>query len=679
MRGRVLHTLLLACLAALAAATGCGADAGGSFESASRSPGGDAGTGFGPGAASDAGAGAPRSDGGFVPEEEKEFDFASPVVVGQSIFVANETLDSIAVVDSESLSIETVLVGFRPTVVDGPDAAHSDRDDARVMVLNEGSHSVTVLEPESLETTSHSVPRASNALEVDPTGRRGVVWYDRSNDAEEGAGDLSSVTVVGPEGTHRVAVGFHVRDVFFDRSGERALVLTDDGVSVIELTSLEGDTVARPIPLVPSELQGLAPEDLEVSVTENGRHVVTRSAKMTGIVLLDVQARQHHVVPLPVVPTDLDLVGGDPSRVLVMLRGVDRAVRASVPTGLVAASNALASKVGDIRVGASNATSGSLDAGVGSLGVPPRVDAHADTSAPMDAGADTSRPIDAGVDTSGATDAAPTDTMGGDAMNRDVDVSADTEETSDATGDGSNDTEGDTEADGGTSDEFFPEDLEEFEVYDVSVPGLGSATFGARGRRALLYSARGADAERLETRVVLLNFSDDEQSTMALEKGVRGAVSGRRGRTFVVFNTKQPGSVPDDASPGDPEYIARSWGVTLIDAPSTSGQLLLTAHEPGPTALWAADEGAPRLYMAFKAPDRGEGEATHRDVVEVNLETFRKRTHRMPSIPEALGPIRPARKVFVHQRHSKGRMTFLDVATSTRQTITGYQLNATIQ
>ncbi len=627
--GGTLATLALAGLVGgwLLSMTGCGAGAGAPERSVDNASGVDTGLGS-PGAARDAGAGAgpPRRDAGsFAPEQERDFTFASPVVVGSSLFVANETLDSLAIVDSQSLSIETLLVGTRPTIVDGPDETYSDREDVRVMVLNEGNDSVTVVTPESLETTNHAMPDGVNALEVDPTGRYGVVWYDASKESEQ-PGDLSSITVVTPETTHRISVGFNVRDVFFDRQGTRALVLTDDGISSIDLMALDGDTIARPTPLVPDALDALQPEDLEVRVTLDARYIVTRSARMRGLVLLDLDKQRHHPVPLPVIPTDLDLLGGDPDQILAMLRGDDRAVRATVPDGLVDLSETLEANGRDLRI--------------------------ADSTSPSDPAADASAMppdaimIDGGRDdTSGSTDGGGKD--------------------------------GGQEPPSG----FFPSDVQGVETYEIPIPGLGSATFGAEGRRALLFSARGNEADNLETRVVLLNLENGEYSIVGLEKGVRGAISSQQGDTFVIFNTKRPGPLPNNASPNDPEYIARSWAITLLDAESTASQLLLTAEQPGPTTLWAAGDLDPRLYMAFETPDGPSRKAapSHRDVIEVNLRTFRKRTHRMPSIPTGLGPIRAANRVFVAQRHPEGRMTFLDVATSQRQTITGYELNADIQ
>ena len=50
----------------------------------------------------------------------------------------------------------------------------------------------------------------------------------------------------------------------------------------------------------------------------------------------------------------------------------------------------------------------------------------------------------------------------------------------------------------------------------------------------------------------------------------------------------------------------------------------------------------------------------------------------MPSLPEGIGAIGTVGKVYVDQKHPQGRMTFVDVASDKRQTITGYQLNAGI-
>ncbi len=584
-------------------------------------------------------------DEDLPPEREEEFSFSTPTVVGDDIYIANETLDSLSIIDSRTLGIETLPVGFRPTAVAGPDPTHADTDQARVMVLNRGSSSLTVVDPDDRSRQTLPVDERANALAIDPSGEFGVVWYDDSRRRpDETAGDLSSVTVAGDGRTHRVAVGFHVRDVFFDPAAERALVWTDDGISPIELAELDGDTTSRPIPLLPDDLAGAEPDDFEVRVTPDARYVVARSDEMHGLVMLDVESRSHAVVPLPEAPTDLDLIGGQPPTLLAMLRESARAVRIEIPDGMRAASEALASK----RDRVLDATSGA-EAMAGSTGGDTDT-GEADTGTGDDGGTRDTSASDTTVDAT--TDAAdPTHDAG-------------------STTDASSDT-----SDAGVDEPFFPAEIAGLELIDLQIGRLGAATVGATDETALLFTTVGD-----ERRVVLLDLATHQQRVVALDKQIRGALSDRRGETFIVYNAKQPGEIPPDATPSDPAYVERKHGMTLIDVETASTRLVLTDHRPGSSAIAAAEEHAPKLFVLFERPgdETPPDDPAFRDVVEIDLGSFRTRTHRLPSLPSGLGPVAPAGKIFVAQEHPQGRMTFVDAATGTRQTVTGFQLNSQI-
>ena len=215
---------------------------------------------------------------------------------------------------------------------------------------------------------------------------------------------------------------------------------------------------------------------------------------------------------------------------------------------------------------------------------------------------------------------------------------------------------------------------------------MGAASVAEGGHTALLFSTLHE-----ERRAVLLALDDNSQRTLVFEKGVRGALSDVGGHTFLVFHTKVDGPVPVGATPADPEYIARSWGVSVVDVASAATRLVLTEHGPGQATLWspqepsAQDQSDAKVYLIFKAPlvtndQRAANiEASYRDVLTINLRSFRSDSFRVPSVPEGLGSIPSAGRIYISQRHPQGRMTFVDVASGARQTITGYQLNAGIK
>lgn len=554
----------------------------------------------------------------FVPEVEKDYAFSLPAIYDQQVYVANETLNTVAVIDSESLAIRTIPVGFRPTKVVGPSIP--DAVGASIIALNQGSASVSVINPVSGQVDEVRVMPGANALVASPGGEYAVAWYDRgAAKAGERAGDLSSVSVIKGGKAYAVAVGFGVRRVSFSEDGQRALVLSDDGLSTIDLAALDGDQFSPPLSTLPPSLISLSPTDLEVLIDRQGRYVVTRSTSFKGLVLLDVAQRQYHLLYLPETPTDIDLVQGQQLELLVMLRAQEQLVRATIPEGFVNAAAATAPPA----LMALNATDMGLDMASGDMA---GLSDMGDMAAPADM-------------PDQAPDMMPAPDMG--VMGPTWPVSAD-----------------------GLTLLSFPE------------RGFGAASVTGDGTQALLYTTIGN-----ERRVVLYHLLPGTTEELFVEKRVRGVTPDAQGRTFVLFHDKEE-LEPDQAqpqSPADPGFVANSWGVSIVNIMASTARLVLTEHEPAQAALWNHPDTDPLVYIIFEPPTVNAAlEASHRDVLMMNLSSFRIESFRVPSLPEGLGIIPDALRIFVNQRHPQGRMSFVDVKTQKRQTITGYQLNAGI-
>lgn len=554
------------------------------------------------------------STNNFVPEVEEEFDFAEPAVLGTDVYVANETLNSVAVIDSRSLTIRTIPVGFKPTRVVGP--ADEGAADARVYVLNEGSSTVSLIDPANRSAKSVDILRRGNALKASPDGTWALAWFDDTErPQDQTAGDLSAMTLVKANGeAHQLAVGFRIERVRFTPDSSTALALSDDGVSVIDVDAITDDALAPPVAVLPPELQQFDRTDREVLLDPDGEWAIARIATRDEVVLTELATGAQWRVPLASTPTDIDWIAGDTPRVLGMLGKSDYAFVADVPDGLVA--------LADASVGP--------DMGMPDMGSDMGSDMGADTGSDM--GAD----MDAG--------AADMDTGG-------VDMDA------------------------GNTD---PPDLPTmpatgFTYLALTQPGLGAAEVAPDSTSALIFSTLQG-----ERRAILLDLATLEQRGLAFEKGVRGAVADDNGSTFVVLHTREEGAIPPGATPSDPEYVARSWGISVVDVTSAATRLVLTEQKPGVTTLWADDQ-VERLYMIFERPvGDAQEQDSHRDVLRVDLRSFSTSTFRVPSLPEGLGRIDEARKVFVNQIHPQGRITFVGVDEGRRQTVTGYQLNSGI-
>lgn len=411
------------------------------------------------------------------------------------------------------------------------------------------------------------------------------------------------------------------------------------------------------------------PRDLETLITSDGSFALTRSSTFAAAVLLDVEAEERHVLELPERPTDIDLIESEgATELLMMLRERDQALRMSVPQGFINAADVI-----DIP---EDNGGGAGDAGA--------------TDAGMDAGMDAA---DTSTDAGDATDAADADDAA-DAMDvGDAGDTADASDTGDATDtmdtgdaeDASDVAEPDAgdpdtsepdagDASGPVDDEYaFPEGIGEFHVVDVEVAGMGAASISGDRQTALLFTT--ATAER---RAVMLSLEDDSQRVVAFEKLILGALPDASGASFVVIHNKQPGEIPPDATPADPEFIEKSWGLSALDIESGATRLVLTKHRPTEFALWSGDDAA-RMYATFQGPESStEVPGTYRDVLELDLSTFRSETVRVPSLPDGLGVIPDVDKVYVSQKHAQGRITFISTTTRKKQTVTGYQLNAGI-
>ena len=333
-------------LALLLALGGCAAgdDAG--------TAGGGAGFGFGEsGTATDAGVhgGTAGTDAGSAvadlpPEQEKEIDFGAPEGSPNFVFVPVKGADEVVKVSGKTLKVTLVEVGDRPTllkVVPGQD---------KVVVLNSGSDDVSVLT--STETSdvvrSEAVLPHGNALSLDATGQWAAVFYDHAR-AQDGdpVGSFQAISLVrvgaGQTGSLRVSVGFRPRAVHFTVDGKQALVVTDDGVSVISLATVaDGDVVPA---VAISDNPFAKPKEREVQTTPNGRWAVIRQSDLKGLVAVHLPSQQLVQIPLTSEPTDLDL-SPDGSQIIAVLRASAEVAIVALPAS---ATKTLAAQIISVK------------------------------------------------------------------------------------------------------------------------------------------------------------------------------------------------------------------------------------------------------------------------------------------------------------------------------------------
>lgn len=314
----------------------------------------------------DAGAGGGRFDAGATPSDtgntaadagqplppeiEEVRSFEAPQAGVRAVYVANPSRDSVAVIDSQSLTIQTVEAGDGPTYL----ATLPGRDVA--LTINVNANTMTILRTEGGVTRTRQLPvvRNANAIAVAPDGRHAVVWLDTSRpNRGVPAGSFQDVTLVTfgdtPEADRAVqlSVGFRPLEVIFSRNSAAGFVVTEDGVSLLRFEAITGPTIVPSVSLglnefvpaadagvvdaaVPSLERDARPSD--VSVTPDGRYAVARVEGSRYLRLIDLESRQVRILDAGATVTDLDLTA-DGRSALAVLREQSTVLRVAVPSG----------------------------------------------------------------------------------------------------------------------------------------------------------------------------------------------------------------------------------------------------------------------------------------------------------------------------------------------------------
>jgi len=272
----------------------------------------------------------PGTDASTEPPPETEYDLTEPHSSRRYVWVAMTDQDRLAKIDGTSLEVTSVPVGDRPDVL----ATLPGTDTA--VVLDSVNGAATVVRPAAGSVTSELYPTLPNLnrLATTPGGKYAIAFFDL-NKAIADAGSLEAVTQVGSfqdvtvlavePGAQRavdLTVGFRPREVEVDATGQYAFVITDDGVSVIDLPLMTAGepTIVPPIP-VTSDPFGDA-SGVEVDVVSSGEFAVVRTpgeASVRVARLLGPNAGEGWDIPLPRAPSDIDLAP-DGNRVYATFR-----------------------------------------------------------------------------------------------------------------------------------------------------------------------------------------------------------------------------------------------------------------------------------------------------------------------------------------------------------------------
>jgi len=274
-------------------------------------------------------------DGGTVEPPEVEEEFTPPASGHRYVYVALTEGDVVARIDSESLDVKTILVGSRPSILrtaPGKDLA---------VVVNSGSDSISILRTVDGEDviTTLATPPHYNRLVIGPFGEYAIAYFEMDQPDMEGIGSFQDVSLIklaqGQEAVFNISVGFRPREVVFSPNGSDAYIITEDGISIIDLFSMDAGVVAPTIPVSFDPYGEGIPS--EVVVGPDGIYAFARWEGEAMVRTVELESGDMVDTPLSAPPTDIDL-SKDGAHFVAVSRETSEVAVMKVPEGVGDAS-----------------------------------------------------------------------------------------------------------------------------------------------------------------------------------------------------------------------------------------------------------------------------------------------------------------------------------------------------
>lgn len=200
---------------------------------------------------------------------------------------------------------------------------------------------------------------------------------------------------------------------------------------------------------------------------------------------------------------------------------------------------------------------------------------------------------------------------------------------------------------------------------------IGSATLAPDNRHLLLYTtaiATGAIAPYLNHVTILdLQKGATSQITVPLYRSVKAVAITSDSANALIEHQPQANA----ASAVEGQTFEGPYAYSMLKLSSGATTMQTTWAAVGSFAL--VPEGK-SIFMLFRDDKRGIKQA-HR----VSLDTFVAEIIGLESPPNSVGSIPNAYKVFIGQEHAEGWITFIDLATNQKQSVTGFELNGKIR
>lgn len=252
------------------------------------------------------------------PEQEVESSFRAPVATGRYLWSANPSSGRVALIDTDVLDVLIVDAGFGPTYLAG--VPSDDEDVSSAIVLNTVSRDATwirVNAEREVESETFPTHSGANRWAISPSGDWATAWTSAEDvanpDPTDGYQDITIISLA-EHGVTRLSVGYRPSQVVYDDAEDRLFVVTEPGISVIDLSGDEPETVA----LV--DLGGEAGVNTrDVSITPDGTLALVRREGERYVGVAAIEDDTFTTLSLPGVVTDLDL-SADGTRAVAVVR-----------------------------------------------------------------------------------------------------------------------------------------------------------------------------------------------------------------------------------------------------------------------------------------------------------------------------------------------------------------------
>lgn len=237
------------------------------------------------------------------PEVELEGSFEAPVVSGRSVFSANPSSNRVAQIDAETLAVRVLDAGHAPTYL-APLPSGSTEGGAIVLNVRSRDASLFLLpgdeegEVQSLRVPVHA---GANSWTIGARGRFAIAWTANGSAVEDGHQDITIIEPSERPDVMQLGVGYRPTAIHISEDETRAVVVSNPGLTVIELGAAATSGVLREYPLPAAE--GVR----DVSVTPDGRFALVRLSGQKSLLILDLETGEETAIPLPGELSDLDL------------------------------------------------------------------------------------------------------------------------------------------------------------------------------------------------------------------------------------------------------------------------------------------------------------------------------------------------------------------------------------